>query len=273
MTYGEGSGPLAIAHRGGAALAQENSLAAFALASALGLRYLETDIRLTSDEQLVCFHDDTLERVTSATGPVRSKSLHELRALRINGLEPIPTFNEVLEAFPEQCFTVDLKEQAAIGPLVKSLMRWGVAERVCIAGAWDGWLGHVRREVPGVTTALGWRSLTALLSCARTGVRPPKALATAPFAHVPVKLGRIPIFVDRLVEMSHDIGVRVVVWTVDEPVVIRRLLDAGVDAIITDRPDVLREVLIQRGTWQPLRRNTTLLNSGRCGTALARNPA
>jgi len=252
MTYGEGYGPLAIAHRGGAALAQENSLAAFGLASALGLRYLETDIRVTDDRHLVCFHDDALDRVTSATGPVRSKSLRELRALRINGIEPIPTFDEALDAYPEQCFTVDVKDQAGIAPLVKSLQRKGVAERVCIAGAWDGWLGQVRTEVPEVKTALGWRSLTALLLCAQTGVRPPKALATAPFAHVPLNLGRIPIFIERLIAMSHDIGVRVVTWTVDEPVVIRRLLDAGVDAIITDRPDVLREVLVSRGQWAPM---------------------
>ena len=144
MTYGEESGPLAIAHRGGAALAPENSLAAFALASALGLRYLETDIRVTSDGQLVCFHDDTLERVTSATGLVRSKSLSELRALRINGIEPIPALDEALDAFPEQRFTVDLKDRAAIEPLVKSLQRRGVAQRVCIAGR----LGRVARSRP-----------------------------------------------------------------------------------------------------------------------------
>ena len=252
MNYGEGSGPLAIAHRGGAALAQENSLAAFGLASALGFRYLETDVRMSCDGHLVCFHDDTLERVTSATGLVRSRSLHELRALRINGIEPIPTLDEALDAFPEQCFSIDLKDQAAIEPLVKSLQRKGVAERVCLAGAWDGWLAHVRREVPEVTTALGWRSLTALLSCARTGLRPPKALATGAFAHVPVKLGRVPIFVERVVAMSHDLGVRVVTWTVDDPVDIRRLLDCGVDAIITDRPDVLREVLVSRDQWTPM---------------------
>ena len=252
MSYGEESGPLAIAHRGGAALAQENSLVAFGLASGLGLRYLETDVRVTSDGHLVCFHDETLERVTSARGPVRLKSLRDLRALRINGIEPIPTFDEALDAFPNQCFTVDPKDQAGLGPLVKSLQRKGVAERVCIAGAWDGLLAQVHREVPNVTTALGWRSLTALLMCARTGVRPPRALATAPFAHVPVKLGCVPIFVDRLVAMSHDIGVRVVTWTVDEPVVMRRLLEAGVDAIISDRPDVLREVLVSRDQWVPM---------------------
>ena len=252
MNYGEGSGPLAIAHRGGAGLAQENSLVAFALASGLGLRYLETDVRVTSDGHLVCFHDETLDRVTSATGPVRLKSLREIRALRINGIEPIPTFDEALDAFPEQCFTVDPKDQAGMGPLVKSLRRRGVAERVCIAGAWDGLLARVHQEVPKVSTALGWRSLTALLMCARTGVRPPRALATAPFAHVPVKLGFVPIFVERLVAMSHEIGVRVVTWTVDEPVVMRRLLDAGVDAIISDRPDVLREVLVSRDQWAPM---------------------
>lgn len=261
MSYGEGCGPLAIAHRGGAGLAQENSMAAFGLASALGLSYLETDVRVTSDGQLVCFHDETLGRVTSVRGSVRSKSLPELRQLRINGTEPIPTFEEALDAFPGHFFSVDLKEQAAIGPLVKVLRREGVAERVCVAGAWDGWLGHVRREVPGITTALGWRSLTALLSCARAGLRPPKALATAPFAHVPIKLGRLPIFVDRLVAMAHDIGVQVVTWTVDDPVVMRGLLDAGVAAVITDRPDVLREVLIQRGTWQAPRTGQPLLLS------------
>jgi glycerophosphoryl diester phosphodiesterase len=88
--------------------------------------------------------------------------------------------------------------------------------------------------------------------CARAGVRPPRALANAPFAHVPVKLGRVPIFVERLVAMSHDLGVRVVTWTVDEPVVMRHLLDAGVDAIITDRPDLLREVLVSRDQWTPM---------------------
>ena len=112
MAYGEGYGPLAIAHRGGSALAHENSLAAFELASALGLKYLETDIRVTGDGQLVCFHDDTLERVTSAAGPVRSKSLSEVRALRINGAEPIPTFDEALDAqdFETGTFAVQIRQ-------------------------------------------------------------------------------------------------------------------------------------------------------------------
>ncbi|TQL57121.1 glycerophosphoryl diester phosphodiesterase [Oryzihumus leptocrescens] len=252
MSYGAETGPLAIAHRGGGGLAPENTLAAFARATALGVRYLETDLRPTSDGSLVCFHDETLERVTAARGRVASRTVRGVRSLRVAGVEQVPTLVEALEAFPEARFTVDLKDAAAIAPLVRVLRRPGVAERVCVAGAWDGWLGFVQREVPAVTTALGWRSLTALVACARAGVRPPRAVATGAFAHVPVRLGLVPVFVARLVQMAHDIGVRVVVWTVDDPAAMGRFLDLGVDGVISDRPDLLREVLIARGQWAPM---------------------
>jgi glycerophosphoryl diester phosphodiesterase len=252
MAYGTESGPLALAHRGGAALAPENTLAAFALATALGVRYLETDVRLTADGTLVCFHDATLDRVTGGRGPVARHTLASLRGLRVSGREPIPTLAEALETFPAANFTVDLKDRAAILPLVKLLQHSDFRERVCVAGAWDGWLDVVRGQVPGVRTALGWRSLTAVVTSARTGMPPARRFATAEFAHVPLKLGRVPVFVERLVEGAHRIGVRVVVWTVDDPATMGRLLDAGVDGIISDRPDLLREVLVARGQWTPM---------------------
>lgn len=252
MAYGTGFGPLALAHRGGAALAPENTLAAFALATALGVRYLETDVRLTADGELVCFHDATLDRVTGAHGSVTRHTLKALRGLRVAGREPIPTLADALEAFPRANFTVDLKDRGAIAPLAKLLQHSDFRERVCIAGAWDGWLDIVRAEVPGVQTALGWRSLTAVVTSARAGMPPARRFATAEFAHVPLRLGRVPVFVERLVEGAHRIGVRVVVWTVDDPATMVRLLDAGVDGIISDRPDLLREVLIARDQWSPM---------------------
>ena len=243
--------PLAIAHRGGAGLAPENTLLAFERSTALGVRYLESDVHVTSDGHVVCFHDATVDRVTAGTGRVASLTLAELRSLRVLGAEPVPTLVEALEHFPDSCFTVDLKQAAAIEPLAKVLRRTGVAERVCVAGAWDGWLEAVRAQVPGVATTLGWRSLTALLVAARLGVRPPRQIATARFAHVPVSLGRLPVFVSRLVELAATIDVRVVVWTVDDTALMRQLLDDGVDGVITDRPDLLRELLIARGQWVP----------------------
>ena len=76
-------------------------------------------------------------------------------------------------------------------------------------------------------------------------------MTRAPYVHVPLRLGRVPVFVERLVEMAHELGAGVHVWTVNDPVDVHRLLDVGVDGVITDRPDVARSVLIARGTWPP----------------------
>jgi len=251
MRYGEPLGPLAIAHRGGAALAPENTLAAFNGSSGLGFRYLETDVRVTRDGQLVCFHDATLDRVTGQRGRVRDHRLVDLRTALVGGTEPIPTLGDALDAFPQYSFTVDLKDEAAIEPLGRLLGHRADAQRVCVAGAWDGWLARLRSIAPDIQTALGWRSLIRLISCSRVGAKPSPRIATAPFAHVPIRLGSVPIFVERLVRHAHAIDVRVIVWTVDEPTSMHRLFDMGVDGIITDRPDQLRDVLVARDSWSP----------------------
>lgn len=253
MSYGEESGPLAIAHRGGAHLAPENTLAAFAMSTALGLRYIESDIRLTADGELVCFHDEMLDRCTTGTGRIGAVTSKRLRShVRVDGTEPIPTLREALDAFPEACFTVDLKEQAAIAPMARLLQRRDYAERVCVAGAWDGWLKLLASQAPHVRTSLGWRSLVALIAASKAGLHPPSAVVSGRFAHVPMRLGRLPIHSPALIQRARRLGVRLVVWTVDQPATMHELLDMGVDGIITDRPDVLRTVLISRGDWTPM---------------------
>lgn len=253
-SYGDHIGPLAIAHRGGMALAPENTLAAFGRATSLGLTYLETDVQTTRDGHVVCFHDTTLRRVTGHPGRVSELDLADLRRLRVDGTDQVPTLAEAMATFPRARFAIDLKDEASIGAmalLLRDHPRW--AERICVAGAWSRWLRRLQDEAPGVTTALGWRSLTTLIACSRGGVRPMGMGPTGPtggaFAHVPMKLGRLPIHSERVIARAHEMGIRVVVWTVDEPTTMRSLLDTGVDGIITDRPDVLRDVLISRGEW------------------------
>jgi len=272
-SYGDHTGPLAIAHRGGMALAPENTLAAFGRATSLGLSYLETDVRTTRDGQVVCFHDATLRRVTGHPGRVGDLDLAEIRRLRVDGTDQVPTLAEALAAFPRARFAIDLKDEASIGAMARLLRanpRW--AERICVAGAWSRWLRRLQDEAPGVTTALGWRSLTTLVACSRGGVRPVGMRATpasGAFAHVPLRLGRLPIHSERVIGRAHDLGIRVVVWTVDDPVTMRSLLDAGVDGIITDRPDVLRDVLISRGQWT---RPTSVVPINRVVPSLAKQP-
>lgn len=253
MRYGEEHGPLAIAHRGGLALGPENTLATFARATALGVRYLETDVQTTNDGALVCFHDATLARVTGAPGAVSDHSQLSLRRLRIEDREPIPTLAEAMAAFPETRFAIDLKDEPSCAALVSLLTAnpaW--AGRICIAGAWSSRLLRVQRAVPDVTTALGWRALTTLIAASRSYARPPARVASGTFAHVPLRLGRVPIYAERIVRRAHALDIRVAVWTVNDQPTMHRLLDAGVDAIITDHPDLLREVLIARDQWSPL---------------------
>lgn len=253
-SYGDHTGPLAIAHRGGMGLAPENTLAAFGRATSLGLTHVETDVHTTRDGHVVCFHDATLRRVTGHPGRVADLDLAELRRLRVGGTDQIPTLAEAMASFPATRFAIDLKDEASIAPMARLLRAnpsW--AQRICVAGAWSRWLRRLQDEAPGVTTALGWRSLTTLIACSRGGVRPvglrSTSVARGAFAHVPLRLGRLPIHSERVIARAHELGIRVVVWTVDDPATMRSLLDAGVDGIITDRPDVLREVLISRDQW------------------------
>lgn len=246
--YRSGANCSAIAHRGGAGLAVENSLAAFARSYALGIRYLETDARVTADGVCVAFHDSSLRRMVGLPGRVESLSWDQLRRVRLRGGAQVPRLDDVLAAFPDARFTVDLKDTRGIGALAVAVRRTHAQRRVCVAGCTDLVLADVRAVIAGVTTAMGWDSLTRLAAAARLGTRP-RGVVRAPYAHVPLRLGRLPVFAERLVTMTHDLGAQVLVWTVNDPARMHRLLDCGVDGIMSDRPDLLREVLLARGHW------------------------
>lgn len=253
MTYGEEHGPLAIAHRGGLALGPENTLATFDRTTALGVRYLETDVRTTRDGTLVCFHDSSLRRTTGHRGAVADLDLVAVRRLRVDGREPVPTLAEAMHSFPGARWAIDLKDERSVGAMATLLTaNPGWAARVCVAGAWSRRLLRLQAEVPGVTTALGWRDLTALIATSRSYTRTPAGVACGSFAHVPYRLGRLPVYAERIVRRAHASGIRVAVWTVNDRPTMDMLLDAGVDGIITDHPGLLREALVSRNMWQPL---------------------
>jgi glycerophosphoryl diester phosphodiesterase len=236
VSYGSTPGRLAIAHRGGAGLAAENTLDAFERSYALGLRYLETDARVTADGICVAFHDGNLRRLRRRPDLVCETSSQELGA---------PTIADLLRAFPDAHFAIDVKDAEAVLPLARAISAANAAHRVCAAGAWDGWLAKLRADLgPALTTALGWRALATLLTSAPAKIIPPWWHEPAQFAHVPARLVS-----RRTIARAHALGLRVVAWTVNDPPFMHQLLDAGVDGIITDRPDLLREALIARDQW------------------------
>ncbi|MFG1924833.1 glycerophosphodiester phosphodiesterase [Cryptosporangium sp. NPDC048952] len=240
--------PLAFAHRGGAAEGLENTMTAFARAVEAGYRYVETDVHATADGALVAFHDRTLDRVTDRTGRIAALPLREVRAARIGGTEQVPLFDELLETWPSLRVNIDVKDDAAVGPLAETLARHHAFDRVCIGSFSDTRLARFRAACPGVATSLGPRGVARLRVASLTGGRP-RFGAGVCAAQVPVRHRGVRVVDARFVAAAHRLGLQVHVWTVDDQDTMLRLLDLGVDGIMTDRIDVLRDVLTARGHW------------------------
>ncbi|MFF5081321.1 glycerophosphodiester phosphodiesterase family protein [Actinoplanes sp. NPDC000266] len=241
--------PLAFAHRGGAAEGDENTAEAFARAVALGYRYVETDVHSTTDGVPVVFHDSSLLRLTGTEGRIGALSWTDLRTVRIGGAAAIPRLDEVLDAWPTIRFNIDVKADAGADPTVAAVRRAGAAERVLLASFSDRRLARLRALAgPAVATSMGPASVARLRLASLLGVRlklPPSIAA----AQVPARQGPVTVVDRRFVATAHRSGLQVHVWTVDDPAEMDRLLGLGVDGIMTDRPEILRNVYRERGAW------------------------
>jgi glycerophosphoryl diester phosphodiesterase len=244
---------LAFAHRGGAHHPDieglENTLAAFEHAAALGYTYLETDVHATADGVLLAFHDDVLDRVTSVVGTIAERASHDLAETLIGDREPIPRLVDLLEHLPEARFNIDLKSLPAVSLLAELVERTGCHDRVCIGSFSERRLRMFRRLVSRpVATSFG-PSGVALHRLAPAGVAERLTGGGGAALQVPVLVGRFPFVTGGFVERAHARGLPVHVWTVDDPEMMHTLLDLGVDGLMTDRTDVLRDVLLERGQW------------------------
>ncbi len=242
-------GPLAFAHRGAheADGAPENTMAAFADAVALGYRYLETDVHRTRDGVLVAFHDDRLDRVTDRTGVLAELTWAEIQGARVGGTEPIPLLDDLLDAFPDARFNLDPKHDEAVEPLAAAIAAHGAIDRVCIAAFSDQRIARMRELLgPQLCTSLGPRANARLVAASKVLRR---SRSDAGATQVPIQHKGVTIVTPRYVAAAHRAGLQVHVWTIDDPAEMTRLLDLGVDGLMTDRASVLREVLAGRGQW------------------------
>lgn len=245
---------LAFAHRGGAYHPEieglENSLVAFRHAVELGYTYLETDVHATRDGGLFAFHDGVLDRVTGHRGAVAALTSADVRQALIGGREQIPTMESLFETFPQVRFNIDLKADAAVAPLAKLIAEMGAQDRVCVGSFSQRRLDTFRRLVEGrVATSAGpvEVALHRLLPTAQLA----KAVARrgAAALQIPWRRKGLRILTRGVLRRAHELGLHVHVWTVDDPGEMHDLLDMGVDGLMTDRTDLLRDVLLERGQW------------------------
>jgi glycerophosphoryl diester phosphodiesterase len=249
-------GPLAFAHRGGAAEGRENTMAAFSRAVDLGYSYLETDAHATADGVLLAFHDHTLDRVTDRSGRISQLPYREVGKARIGGRDEIPLLEDLLGTWPDVRVNIDVKESQAILPLARAIGRTRAYDRVCLTSFSDLRLAQARKAVGReVCSALGPRGVAALRTAAIHGgygrLLTGLARAGVPCAQVPVGFRGLRVTTRSFVRTAHAIGLQVHVWTIDDPVMMTHLLDLGVDGIMTDNITGLRDVLKSRGQWHP----------------------
>ncbi len=247
--YLEVDGPIAFAHRGGAEELPENTLRAFRHAVELGYTHVETDVHATADGVAVAFHDDALDRVTDSRGVVGELAWSEVRRARVAGTDPILRLDELLEELPDTRINIDPKSDAAVGPLVDVLRRAGAVDRVCVCSFSDRRTQRVRDRIgDSLCVGAGPRGIARLLAASARLPTPGSLDYHA--AQVPVRSKGLTIVRPATVAAAHRHGIAVHVWTIDEPAEMHRLLDMGVDGVMTDRPAVLRQVMIDRGHWR-----------------------
>jgi glycerophosphoryl diester phosphodiesterase len=205
-------------------------------------------VHVTADGVLVAFHDDHLDRVTDRTGRIADLPWSTVRQALVDGREPIPLLEDLLGTWPEVRVNIDPKHDRAAAPLADVLRRTGATGRVCIGAFSDKRIQRVAALTgPGLCTSMGPRQVAVLTAAARGGVS--VGQLTAPCAQVPARHGRVALVTERFVTGAHRRGIQVHVWTIDDRAEMARLLDLGVDGIMTDRPLVLKELLQERGQW------------------------
>lgn len=224
---------------------------AFSAAVELGYRYLETDVHATADGVLVAFHDERLDRVTNGSGLIADKTWAELAPLVVGERDRIPRLVDVLVAFPDTRFNIDAKSDQAVDLLADTIEHLNAHERVCMSSFSTQRLRRLRSRL-GTRVAssqsswgIGWTRMGTGVS----SLVPPHGQAL----QIPVRrrvMGReMTLVTPGLVRRAHRGGKQVHVWTIDDAAEMERLIDLGVDGLFTDRPDVLRTVLQNRGLW------------------------
>jgi glycerophosphoryl diester phosphodiesterase len=244
-------GPLVLAHRGGLALRPENTIAAFDHGASFDADGFECDLRLSRDGEVMVIHDATLDRTTDARGPVAALTAAELSRVDAGAkFKPdegapfrgqgfgVPPLRDVLARHPDKRFVLELKgEDLALAPAAVAVVReCGALGRVCFGGFDDGVVAAVRTECPEAVTSASTQEIRWAIYRAWMGL-PPKAPRFRGY-QVPERYGTTRVASKRFVRVMRAAGLPVQVWTVNREADMRRLFDWGVQAIITDVPDV-----------------------------------
>lgn len=260
--YDNISRPLVIAHQGGDGIWPGDTMYAFEKAVEIGADVLEMDAHITKDRQIVLMHDETVDETTNGTGLIEDLTLAELKQLdaaykwtkdenkafpyRGQGIQ-VPTLDEVFQKFPQMRYVIEIKltENPIHKPLCDLIWKYNMQDKVMVASFHDEAMHNFREACPEVATSASRtevRNFVLLGKAFLSGLIAPKSQSIQP-PYDPKESLNIPIMTERFVREAHAKNIKVEPWTVNDPELMKQYIEWGVDGIITDRPDLMIEVL------------------------------
>ena len=236
------TGTSIFAHRGGSLEAAENTLEAFQYALDIGCEYIETDVQLSKDGIPYIFHDDDLVRIMEVDKKFSDLESSEIKALKIFEHYSIPTLQECLQKFPNMKFNIDLKTDAVKHAALHIIKEENAMHRICIASFSDERIAYARKYAPELCFSMGPREILNL-KLKTWGLS--SKISHGNCVQVPIYQYGLKIVTKRFVKKIHALGLKIHVWTINDASTMQRLIDIGVDGIITDKPKLLKGLLSQ----------------------------
>ena len=249
MNFFSPAPPRVLAHRGLALEAPENTLLAFSKAIAVGVTHLETDVHASADGVAMVSHDPDLSRLVGRKVAVGQLTSHELRRIALGAGQGYCSLAEALDAFPDAKFNIDIKAASAVAPTVAAIRDAKAADRVLIGSFSAARRLAAVRQLPGVATSISARGAIAAVRAARSrnGLAIVKrVLRDVGAVQLPLSILRMSTMTPRTIAAFHAAAVEVHVWTINDESEMDRLLDLGVDGLVTDRADLGMAVLRRR---------------------------
>ena len=238
---------MAFAHRGGTEFAPENTYEAFSSAVGIGYKYLETDVHPNADNKLMAFHDSSVDRVTNYKGKICNFTSSELKKIKVKEKFQIPFLEDLIESFSKSFFSIDMKSDQSVKPLIKLIKSMNAVDRVCFASFSQDRIDYVRDEFDNkCITSMGPREI---IKTKISSIINFKHKIIPKISSLPISRYRIKLLNKRHINFLKSLNIKVIAWTINDVEAINKLIDLGVDGIMTDNISVLKKILIKKNIW------------------------
>lgn len=234
-------------HRGGDEVETENTIEAFKYSSDLGFVFIETDVQATKDGHVVIFHDATLKRMAGVKKSIKELTLKEINEIDLLDGGKIPLLSEALETFPDLRFNIDIKTEDALEETIRIIKKMNFLNKTCLASFSSSRLKRIKHLAgPEACISSGQMDIFKMM-CQSVGIGLKATMSQC--AQIPLKQWGVPVLTKKFIEIAKKQNKLVHIWTIDDKDQMFELIEFGVDGLMTDKPSVLKEAMVEKGLF------------------------